>query len=90
MAPDANASVSVSSPAIFKQMCTACHSLKGQGGQVGPALDGVGSRRTSEYLTSWLHNPSSVKPDAKMPQLPLTDENINELVKFLSQMKEGQ
>ena len=29
-------------PRVFDQMCTACHSVDGRGGTVGPALDGVG------------------------------------------------
>lgn len=29
-------------PQVFNQLCVACHTLKGQGGTVGPALDGVG------------------------------------------------
>jgi mono/diheme cytochrome c family protein len=33
-------------PAVFNQICMACHSLGGQGGAVGPALDGVGTAST--------------------------------------------
>ncbi|MBX7147663.1 cytochrome c [bacterium] len=74
-------------PQIFNQMCVACHSLGGQGGQVGPSLDGVGSRRDIVWITRWLHDPLSVKPDAKMPRLPLSDEEITELAAFLSEVK---
>ena len=74
-------------PQVFNQMCLACHSLEGQGGNVGPALDGVGSRRDKEYLQKWLHDPASVKPDAKMPKLPLSEADITELSAFLSQLK---
>ncbi len=76
-------------PQVFNQLCVACHSLKGQGGQVGPALDGVGSRRDVAYLKSWLENPSAVKPGTKMPTLPISPDEITELVAFLSQLKEG-
>lgn len=75
-------------PQLFNTLCVACHSLGGQGGQVGPALDGVGGRLDREYLRSWLESPPSVKPDAKMPVLPLTDAQIDELVAFLSQQKD--
>lgn len=74
-------------PAVFNQMCVACHSLEGQGGQVGPALDGVGSRLDRVALTRWLGDPLAVKPDAKMPKLPLSPEQIDELAAFLSQKK---
>lgn len=78
-----------SRPLVFNQMCVACHSLKGQGGQVGPALDGVGARLESAVLKARLEDPLSVKADSKMPKLPLTSEQIAELVAFLSQLKEG-
>ncbi|MBL8735268.1 MAG: c-type cytochrome [Planctomycetes bacterium] len=71
-------------PMVFNQMCIACHSLGGQGGQVGPALDGVGNRLTVEFIKQWLRDPVAVKPDSKMPKLPLGEETITELVAFLS------
>jgi nitric oxide reductase subunit C len=71
-------------PLVFNQLCIACHSLGGQGGMVGPALDGVGNRLTADYIKSWLRDPLSVKKDSKMPKLPLSEEIITELVAFLS------
>ena len=75
-------------PQIFNQMCIACHSLQGQGGAIGPALDGVGSRRDKAYILSWLRDPLKVKPDSKMPKLPLSESDITELSAFLSLLKE--
>ena len=77
----------IEKPAIFSQMCVACHSLSGQGGKVGPALDDVGLRRDVQYLTQWLHDPTQVKADSKMPKLPLTEKEISELVAFLASLK---
>lgn len=74
-------------PQVFNQMCVACHSLSGQGGNVGPALDGVGSRLDREYIEKWLTNPSSVKADSKMPKLPLSKEDVVELGAFLTTLK---
>jgi nitric oxide reductase subunit C len=74
-------------PQVFNQMCVACHALEGQGGSVGPALDGVGGRLTREFLTRWLTNPAEVKPGTKMPKLPLSQEDVTELTAFLSQLK---
>jgi nitric oxide reductase subunit C len=74
-------------PQIFNQLCIACHTLGGQGGVVGPNLDGVGGRRDADYIRKWLHDPMSVKADAKMPKLPLSDGQIDELVAFLSTQK---
>lgn len=75
-------------PMVFNQMCVACHSLQGQGAKIGPALDGVGSRRDAQYIKQWLENPATLKADSKMPKLPLTSEQITELTAFLSLLKE--
>lgn len=75
-------------PQLFNTTCIACHSLDGQGGQVGPALDGVGGRRDAAFLRAWLEDPAAVKPDSRMPKLPLTDGQIDELVAFLSNEKD--
>ncbi|MBP9089274.1 MAG: c-type cytochrome [Kofleriaceae bacterium] len=75
-------------PEIFTQLCTACHALGGSGGTVGPALDGVGTRRDAAYLTGWLKDPQVIKPGTTMPKFPLTDEQLSELVQFLAAQKE--
>ncbi|MSU60029.1 MAG: c-type cytochrome [Pedosphaera sp.] len=40
--------------------CVLCHSLKGQGSTVGPALDGIASRSTPAYIRESLLEPSKV------------------------------
>jgi nitric oxide reductase subunit C len=74
-------------PKVFNQLCIACHSLGGQGGVVGPALDDVGSRRDYNNLVAWLTDPQKVKPGTLMPKLPLSEPDIVELASFLSQLK---
>jgi len=74
-------------PQVFNQMCVACHTLGGQGGVVGPTLDGIGGRRDLTFIRTWLHDPASMKADSRMPKLPLTDGQIDELAAFLSQQK---
>ncbi len=77
-------------PQVFNQLCVACHSLGGQGGQVGPALDSIGATRDIAFLKLWLRDPMSVKSDSKMPKLPLSEEQIVELAAFLSNLKGGK
>jgi nitric oxide reductase subunit C len=55
---------------------------------VGPALDVVGSLRDAAFIAGWLRDPYAAKPDSKMPKLPLTEGQIDELVAFLSQQNE--
>ena len=36
--------------AVFQETCLVCHTFAGEGGQVGPALDGIGARGKAEVL----------------------------------------
>ena len=40
-------------------------------------------RSNAEYLHKWISNPAAVKPGTAMPKLELTEEEKNEIVKFL-------
>ena len=43
--------------------CNRCHMLNGAGGSLGPELDEVGARRSSQRLRQCLLNPGSALPD---------------------------
>ncbi len=70
-------------PAVFSQICIACHSINGSGGVVGPALDQVDQKYSEQELKAWLTDPNAVKPGTKMPKLPLTTQQIESLTSFL-------
>jgi len=74
-------------PLVFQQTCIACHSVGGAGGNVGPALDGVGERFDADYLERWLRDPASVRPGTQMPQLGLSDAQVTELVTYLATLR---
>jgi nitric oxide reductase subunit C len=80
---DNNKTVQQDQPTKFKQLCTACHSIGGNGGNVGPALDGVHKKYDHAYLLKWISDPATVKPGTAMPKLPLTSEEVNEIVNYL-------
>ena len=79
--------------------CAACHSLQaGADAQpaIGPNLAHFASRRTfasamfennEANLRAWLAGPPDVKPGAKMPDLGLTQEQIDALVAYLQSLK---
>lgn len=75
-------------PAVFDQVCTACHAVNARGGRVGPALDGVAARYDEAYLRRWLADPQAVKPGTAMPKLVLTDAQIDALVMYLLTLDE--
>lgn len=70
-------------PEYFQTVCSGCHSVGGQGGNVGPALDGIASRLDAEYLTKWISDPQSIKKGTAMPTLGVPAETLNEIVEFL-------
>jgi mono/diheme cytochrome c family protein len=47
---------------VFKHAaaCILCHAIKGQGSTVGPALDGIATRGTKDYIRESLLEPSKV------------------------------
>lgn len=74
-------------PMVFNQMCVACHSVGGQGGSVGPALDGIGTRLERDYLARWLADPQAVRPGTTMPRLPLSESQLDELTNYLATLE---
>lgn len=83
----ANVPTVTAMPEKVKSLCTACHSIGGNGGNVGPALDGVGKKFDATYFKKWIQNPNEVKPGTTMPKLPLTEQEIDEIVVFLTTLK---
>ncbi len=74
-------------PAMFTSICTSCHSVGGSGGNVGPALDGVGSRYTNTSLRAWLADPQAIKPGTAMPNLNLSGSDLDALTAYLMALK---
>ncbi|MBT9258862.1 MAG: cytochrome c oxidase subunit II [Clostridiales bacterium] len=83
---------------VFAQSCQSCHAIAGTDfkGTIGPDLTKVGLRRTLGALTlrntpedmkAWIHDPASFKPGVLMPQIPLTDQQLNAVVAFLQSQK---
>jgi cytochrome c oxidase subunit 2 len=79
--------------------CTGCHTIQGTTarGKVGPELTHVASKKSiaggllspvdEANLSKWLKNPPAVKPDTKMPNLNLSDQQITDLVQYLLTLK---
>lgn len=70
---------------LFDQLgCANCHSIRGLGGVVGPDLTLVGFRRPdSLWLAAHLRDPRSIVPASPMPEFPLEDATLEDLVSFL-------
>jgi len=63
--------------------CFSCHRIDGFGGDIGPALNGVRTNKSREELSKWIKSPMSIKPNTRMPQFYLSDEDILKIVSYL-------
>ena len=77
--------------------CVNCHTIDGTtaAGTVGPNLSHLSSRKilgggvltnTPANLAAWIKDPPGIKPGVKMPNLGLTDDQIQQLVEFLDSL----
>jgi cytochrome c oxidase subunit II len=78
--------------------CAACHTINGTPaeGKVGPNLTHLASRgviagsildNTPQQLRAWLKDPPSVKPGSVMPNLGLTEHELDVLVAYLQSLQ---
>jgi cytochrome c2 len=70
--------------------CINCHSLADQKGpmaKTGGPLDGVGGKRDAAWLKSYLTDPKSKVPDAKMPKLKYTDQELDAIIQYMLSLK---
>ncbi len=83
---------------VFRGLCAACHTVDGTPakGTIGPNLTAFGTRtsigggvleNTPENLAVWLADPPAVKPGSIMPNLGLSQDNIQALVAYLQALK---
>lgn len=68
--------------------CITCHVNSREGGppnmfSVGPDLSAYSN--DPAFLRRWLKDPPAVKPGTQMPNLRLSDEEIESLIAFLNQ-----
>ena len=80
--------------------CNACHTI-GKGPLAAPDLAGLFSRRTQEWVRTWLHDPPTVlktdeyakalqaKYRIAMPNLNLTDDEITSLMNYIASASQG-
>lgn len=87
---------------VFRESgCTSCHRAMRSGTNNGLSLDGIGSRRSPEWIKRFLENPEAtfeaptvdhgfgtVKQAAYVQSMP--DQELNDIAIFLSELKAEQ
>jgi cytochrome c len=80
--------------AIQRYACATCHvipGVEGAKGQVGPSLEGIGSRpqlsaklpNTPANLIRWIREPQDVLPGTAMPVLGVTEQDGKDIAAYL-------
>ena len=78
--------------------CASCHTVRGTAahGDVGPDLTHLASRSTlaavtipndAAQLRAWLEDPQRIKPGSKMPAVPLTGRQLDDLTAYLQGLR---
>ena len=78
--------------------CSSCHNVAGSpaGGQIGPDLTHVASRRSigagtlplnRGNLYGWIADPQSHKPGSRMPTIPMEPRDLHSLVAYIETLK---
>ncbi len=70
---------------ITELACFSCHSFNGRGGDMAPDLTWEGSSVQRQWLTSFLHNPNTLRPSLirRMPRFNLSDSDTTELTDYI-------
>lgn len=63
--------------------CVGCHKINGEGGDVGPSLNGISSRRTEKWVAQHLKDPKSQSPNTVMPAFKFSDHDRDLVIKYL-------
>ena len=84
---------------VFEQLtCVNCHTIAGTGAspRLAPDLTHLASRRTlgagvlentPPNLVRWLHNPQAIKPGSHMPQVLLSEAQVQDLTAYLETLR---
>jgi len=73
---------------VFQQYCAGCHT---RGTSSCPRLEGLADRptiarglvNTPDNLRLWIQNPRAIRAGTSMPTLPLTDQQMDDLLDWM-------
>jgi cbb3-type cytochrome oxidase cytochrome c subunit len=68
--------------------CASCHKVNGIGGDSGPSLNGVFSRRSESWIRAHFAAPRKLSPGSIMPPYKFDPKNEQDLIKYLLSLPE--
>lgn len=72
---------------VTAKACVGCHVVGGTGGILGPSLNGVVEGRGADYVRQKLANPAFDNTASMMPNLGLTEEQIEAMLAYLATLE---
>ncbi len=69
---------------VAQRACLGCHVVGKAGGQIGPTLNGVVSRRGADYVRDKMEDPTFDNKTSMMPNFGLSAEEIAAIMAFLA------
>lgn len=86
--PAADPSDTLAVSLILREGCAGCHRFDGAGGTNGPDFEGVGSRRSVEWVVDYLPDPTLIDPEASMKAYPdLSLEDRTTIARYLARFR---
>lgn len=72
---------------VEKHDCRSCHVIGGEGAFKAPNLDLAVQSKTLSTLGAWLANPRNMETNTAMPNVRLSDSEMEAILSFLAQQK---
>ncbi len=69
-----------------ENQCGSCHVINGSGEELGPPLNGVGQRRTAEWLVAHFRNPQKFDRQSIMPAYDFPEDEMNAIVAYMESL----
>ena len=69
-----------------ENQCGSCHIVNGSGKELGPPLNGVGQRRTVQWMVDHFRDPQKFDPDSVMPAYDFPEEEMNAIVAYMNSL----
>ena len=76
--------------ALFRAKCSSCHTVQGQGGQIGPDLSAIGLEHSTAWMHSFIEEPSRFHRQTIMLSFAppkLAHQEIEEIAQYLSTLR---
>jgi ubiquinol-cytochrome c reductase cytochrome b subunit len=68
--------------------CGSCHKVNGQGGGIGPSLNGLSDRRTRSWVEAHFLSPQRLSPGSIMPAYHFSQAEESSIIRYLFSLPE--